>query len=58
MLDCRLHLSNGALGPMEMDLFLACLLIALGAMIAYAVDEYFSFTGRLSEWIERGFDRD
>ena len=41
---------------MQMDLILACLLIALGAMIAYAADERFSFTTRLSAWIERTFD--
>jgi hypothetical protein len=41
---------------MQMDLMLACLLIAIGAMIAYAADECFSFTERLSAWIERVLD--
>ena len=39
---------------MEMDLVLACLLILLGAMIAYTADEQYAFTSRLSEWISRG----
>jgi hypothetical protein len=38
---------------MEMDLVLACLLILLGAMIAYAADERYGFTSRLSSWISR-----
>jgi hypothetical protein len=38
---------------MEMDLFLACLLILLGAMIAYALDESMGFTARLSAWLSR-----
>jgi hypothetical protein len=38
------------------DPVLACLLIALGAMIAYTCDECFSFTKRLSKWIERVLD--
>jgi hypothetical protein len=38
---------------MEMDLVLACLLILLGAMIAYSVDEHFGFARRLSDWISR-----
>jgi hypothetical protein len=38
---------------MEMDLFLACLLILLGAMIAYILDERLAFTSRLSDWLSR-----
>jgi hypothetical protein len=38
---------------MEMDLVLACLLILLGAMIAYMADERFGFARRLSDWINR-----
>ena len=38
---------------MEMDLVLACLLILLGAMIAYTADERYGFTSRLSNWISR-----
>jgi hypothetical protein len=38
---------------MQMDLVLACLLILLGAMIAYTADERFGFTARLSDWISR-----
>jgi hypothetical protein len=38
---------------MELDLILACLLILLGAMIAYTADEHLGFTSRLSEWISR-----
>lgn len=41
---------------MQMDPILACLLIALGAMIAYTADEYLSFTKRLSAWIDRVLD--
>ena len=41
---------------MPMDLFLATLLIMLGAMIAYALDEQFAFTPRVSAWIDRVFD--
>ena len=41
---------------MQMDPILACLLIALGAMIAYAADECLSFTKRLSAWIDRVLD--
>jgi hypothetical protein len=40
---------------MEMDLVLACLLILLGAMIAYTADEQYGFTSRLSAWIGRAF---
>ena len=38
---------------MEMDLVLACLLILLGAMIAYTADEQYGLTSRLSDWINR-----
>lgn len=41
---------------MILDPVLACLLIALGAMIAYIADEQFAFTQRLSAWIDRVFD--
>jgi hypothetical protein len=41
---------------MEMDLVLACLLILLGAMIAYTADERFSLTSRLSDWFNREGD--
>jgi hypothetical protein len=41
---------------MQLDLLLACLLIVLGAMIAYAADEYLFFTKRLSAWIDRVLD--
>lgn len=36
---------------MEMDLVLACLLVLLGAIIAYAIDEQFRFTDRIASWI-------
>ncbi len=39
---------------MEMDLILACLLILLGAMIAYTADEQYGFTSRFSDWISGG----
>lgn len=38
---------------MPMDLTLACLLILLGAMISYLIDEQFAVTARISEWIDR-----
>jgi hypothetical protein len=38
---------------MQPDLVLACLLILLGAMVAYAADEHLGFTTRLSDWISR-----
>jgi hypothetical protein len=41
---------------MQMDPVLACLLIALGAMLAYIIDEQMSLTRRLSAWIDRVFD--
>jgi hypothetical protein len=34
-----------------MDLTLACLLILLGAMISYALDERYRFTGRFTDWL-------
>jgi hypothetical protein len=36
-----------------MDLPLACLLILLGAMISYALDERFSLTPRIIAWLDR-----
>lgn len=36
---------------MEMDLILACLLILLGSMIAYALDERYRVTARISDWL-------
>ena len=36
---------------MEIDLILACLLILLGAMIAYAMDERLRITARFAEWM-------
>lgn len=36
---------------MHYDLVLACLLILLGAMIAYAIDEVFEVTPRLGSWL-------
>jgi hypothetical protein len=41
---------------MQLDLFMSCLLIVLGAMIAYAADEQFGFTPRLASWLGRVFD--
>lgn len=38
---------------MQPDLLLVSLLIALGAMIAYAADEHLSFTPRLAAWLDR-----
>ena len=40
----------------SMDLTLACLLILLGAMISYLLDEHFAFTARITAWIERDSD--
>lgn len=40
-----------------MDLTLACLLILLGAMISYTLDEQFSVTARVAEWLKRGADK-
>lgn len=41
---------------MQMDLILACLLITVGAMIAYAADERLCFTKRIHAWIDRVFE--
>jgi hypothetical protein len=38
---------------MHLDLFLACLLICIGAMIAYAADEQLRVTPRLAAWLDR-----
>jgi hypothetical protein len=38
---------------MHIDIVLACLLISLGAMIAYVADEQASITPRLARWLER-----
>jgi hypothetical protein len=38
---------------MQLDLILACLLISLGAMIAYAADEQLGVTPRLAAWLGR-----
>jgi hypothetical protein len=38
---------------MQLDLFLACLLICIGAMIAYVADEQLVVTPRLAAWLER-----
>ena len=42
---------------MEIDFFLACLLIALGAMLAYLADEQYKLTPRLAEWLGRVIER-
>ena len=36
-----------------MDLTLACLLILLGAMISYLLDEQFALTARITAWLDR-----
>jgi hypothetical protein len=41
---------------MLMDLTLASLLILLGAMISYLLDERFAVTARITEWIDRKTD--
>lgn len=38
---------------MQLDLFLACLLICIGAMIAYVADERLAVTPRLAAWLDR-----
>jgi hypothetical protein len=38
---------------MDMDLTLACLLILLGAMISYVLDEQFAVTSRINAWLDR-----
>lgn len=42
---------------MSADLFFPVLLILLGAMIAYAIDEQFLFTPRLSAWLGKVLDQ-
>jgi hypothetical protein len=39
-----------------MDLILATLLILLGAMATYTLDEVFGFTPRLATWLENLLD--
>ncbi len=39
-----------------MDFTLACLLILLGAMLSYLIDEQFAVTARISDWIARMTD--
>ena len=41
---------------MQIDLLLACLLILLGAMIGYALDETFQLSPRVGAWINRMMD--
>jgi hypothetical protein len=41
---------------MQTDLFLTTLLIVLGAMIAYALDERYAFTPRLAAWLDSVFE--
>ena len=41
---------------MQIDLLLACLLILLGAMIGYALDEAFQLSPRLGAWLNRKGD--
>ena len=41
---------------MQIDLILACLAIVLGAIIFYALDEIFTWTPRLSVWIDQRLD--
>jgi hypothetical protein len=36
-----------------MDLPLACLLILLGAMISYLLDEQFAVTSHIAAWLDR-----
>jgi hypothetical protein len=38
---------------MHLDIVLACLLISIGAMVAYLADESLQFTPRLAEWLVR-----
>ena len=38
---------------MPMDLPLACLLILLGAMISYLIDEQYAVTTRIADWLDR-----
>jgi hypothetical protein len=41
---------------MQLDLVLVTLLILLGAMATYALDEIFGFTPRLATWLESLLD--
>lgn len=38
------------------DPVLSCLLILLGAMVAYALDEIFRFTGIIANWLNGWLD--
>ncbi|MDZ4796786.1 MAG: hypothetical protein SGI92_01385 [Bryobacteraceae bacterium] len=40
---------------MQLDFFLACVAITIGAMVAYAADEQFGLTPRLTAWLLRVF---
>jgi hypothetical protein len=42
---------------MQIDIVLACLLISLGALIAYVLDEQTGFTPRLARWLSGQTDR-
>lgn len=42
---------------MYLDAVLTCLLITLGAMLAYLADEHLEFTPRLADWLGSLFDR-
>ena len=39
--------------PVHLDIVLACILISIGAMVAYLADESLQFTPRLAEWLVR-----
>ena len=41
---------------MQVDFVLACLLIVLGTMILYVVDERTGWTPRLAAWLTRVID--
>jgi hypothetical protein len=41
---------------MQVDIVLECLLISIGAMVAYAADEQVGLTPRLSAWLTRVMD--
>ena len=38
---------------MQLDIVLTCLLVSIGAMVAYLADESLPFTPRLAEWLMR-----
>jgi hypothetical protein len=42
---------------MQIDIVLACLLISIGAMVAYIADEQVGLTPRLAEWLTRVMDQ-